>query len=55
MLEKSLERGWRVLLRCGSEHGLEALDALLWTCRDDGLPAARHRRRRRTPRASPST
>ena len=37
MLEKSLDRGWRVLLRCGSEAGLARLDALLWTCRPDAF------------------
>ena len=31
LLEKSLERGWRVLVRCGSEAGLAHLDAWLWT------------------------
>jgi DNA polymerase-3 subunit chi len=47
MLEKSLARGWRVILRCGSEPGLAQLDALLWTYRDDaflphGTAAAGH-------------
>lgn len=47
MLEKSLERGWRVILRCGSEPGLAQLDAVLWTYRDDaflphGTAAAGH-------------
>ncbi|WP_424931080.1 DNA polymerase III subunit chi [Amaricoccus macauensis] len=37
MLEKSLERGWRVVVRCGSKAGMEALDALLWTYRDDSF------------------
>jgi DNA polymerase-3 subunit chi len=31
MLERALARGWRVLVRCGSEAGLAALDAMLWT------------------------
>ncbi|HMR61928.1 DNA polymerase III subunit chi, partial [Amaricoccus sp.] len=26
LLEKSLARGWRVLLRCGTQEGLAALD-----------------------------
>ena len=33
MLERSLERGWRVLVRCGSEAGMAALDTALWTYR----------------------
>ena len=37
MLERSLARGWRVVLRCGSEAGMAALDAMLWTYRDDAF------------------
>ena len=37
LLEKSLERGWRVIVQAGSEERLEALDAHLWTYRDDGF------------------
>lgn len=37
MLEKSLQRGWRVLLRCGSQAGLAAIDAMLWTWREDSF------------------
>jgi DNA polymerase-3 subunit chi len=37
LLEKSLERGWRVLVRCGSEAGLAMLDRHLWTYRDDAF------------------
>jgi DNA polymerase-3 subunit chi len=37
LVEKSLERGWRVLLRCGTEAGVSSLDTLLWTYRDDGF------------------
>jgi len=37
MLEKSLARGWRVVLRCGTPGGLAALDAMLWTYRDDAF------------------
>ncbi len=37
LLERSLARGWRVVLRCGSEAGLAALDAMLWTYRDDAF------------------
>src|SRR5262245_19662041 len=36
LLEKSLERGWKVVVQGASEERLEALDAHLWTCRDDG-------------------
>lgn len=39
LIEKSLERGWRVLLRCGSEAGLAAIDAMLWSYRDDSFLA----------------
>lgn len=37
MLEKSLRRGWRVLLRCGSAHGLAQIDEMLWTYRADSF------------------
>jgi DNA polymerase-3 subunit chi len=37
LLERSLERGWRVIVRCGSEAGMAALDAALWTFRDDAF------------------
>lgn len=37
LLERSLARGWKVVLRCGSEAGLAAIDALLWTWRDDAF------------------
>jgi DNA polymerase-3 subunit chi len=47
MLERSLARGWRVIVRCGSESGMAQLDAQLWTHRDDaflphGTAAAGH-------------
>ena len=29
LLERSLARGWRVVLRCGSEAGMAGLDELL--------------------------
>ena len=35
LLERSLERGWRVVVQAASEERVEALDALLWTYRDD--------------------
>jgi DNA polymerase III subunit chi len=37
LLEKSLERGWRVAVQSSSEERIEALDALLWTYRDDSF------------------
>src|SRR5690349_3340106 len=37
LLEKSLARGWRVVVQGGSEERIEALDAHLWTFRDDGF------------------
>lgn len=39
LLEKSLERGWRAVVQAGSKERVEALDALLWTWRDDGFLA----------------
>ena len=42
LLEKCLERGWRALVRAGSSERLDALDARLWTYRDESfLPHAR--------------
>src|SRR4030088_2630148 len=41
LLEKSLERSWRVVVQSTSPERLEALDAHLWTYRDDSfLPHA---------------
>jgi DNA polymerase-3 subunit chi len=37
LLEKSLERGWRVVVQSSSEERIDALDAHLWTYRDDGF------------------
>ncbi|HUL88290.1 MAG TPA: DNA polymerase III subunit chi [Pseudolabrys sp.] len=37
LLEKSLERGWKVVVQGSSEERIEALDAHLWTYRDDGF------------------
>ena len=37
MLEKSLERGWKVIVQGASEERIDALDAHLWTYRDDGF------------------
>jgi DNA polymerase-3 subunit chi len=35
LLQKALERGWRVVVQAASEERVEALDAHLWTWRDD--------------------
>jgi DNA polymerase III subunit chi len=35
LLEKSLERGWRVAVQVASEERLEALDSHLWTYREE--------------------
>lgn len=37
LLEKTLERGWRAVVRSGSEERLEALDIALWTYRDESF------------------
>src|SRR5690242_21807038 len=37
LLQKSLERGWRVVVQASSDERVEALDAHLWTYRDDGF------------------
>jgi DNA polymerase-3 subunit chi len=37
LLEKTLERGWRAVVQAGGEERLEALDALLWTYRDESF------------------
>lgn len=37
LLEKSLERGWRVVVQAGSEEHADALDAHLWTYKDDSF------------------
>ena len=37
LLEKSYERGWRVVVQAGSDERVDALDAHLWTYRDDSF------------------
>ena len=37
LIEKSLERGWRVVVQAASEERVEALDAHLWVFRDDSF------------------
>ena len=44
LLEKSLERGWKVVVQSSSEERVDALAAHLWTYRDDGfLPHGTYR------------
>ncbi len=37
LLERSLTRGWRVVVQSSSEERVDALDAHLWTYRDDSF------------------
>ena len=37
LLQKSLERGWRVVVQASSDERVEALDAHLWNWRDDAF------------------
>jgi DNA polymerase III subunit chi len=37
LIERSLERGWRVVVQAGSQERVEALDAHLWTFREDSF------------------
>jgi DNA polymerase III subunit chi len=37
LLERSLERGWRVVVQAASDERVDALDAHLWTYKDDGF------------------
>ncbi|WP_224701975.1 DNA polymerase III subunit chi [Devosia aquimaris] len=37
LLEKTLERGWRAVVEVGSTERAQALDAHLWTYRDDSF------------------
>ena len=39
LLEKSLQRGWNVVVQSGTEERRDALDAHLWTWRDDSFLA----------------
>lgn len=44
LLETSLQRGWRVTVQSSNEERVEALDAHLWTWRDDAfLPHGTHK------------
>lgn len=37
LIEKSIERGWRVTIQAASEERADALDSHLWTYRDDSF------------------
>src|SRR5215210_4377462 len=37
LLEKSFERGWRVVVQAASDERIEGLDAHLWTYREDSF------------------
>jgi len=37
LLERALERGWRIVVQAASDERLDALDAHLWTYQDDGF------------------
>jgi DNA polymerase-3 subunit chi len=37
LLQKSLDRGWRVVVQASTDERMEALDAQLWTWRDDSF------------------
>jgi DNA polymerase-3 subunit chi len=37
LVEKTLERGWRAVVECGSRERAEAIDGVLWTFRDDSF------------------
>jgi DNA polymerase-3 subunit chi len=37
LIERSLERGWRVVVEAGSAERLQQLDEMLWTFRDDSF------------------
>ena len=37
LIEKSLARGWRVVVQAATDERVEALDAHLWTYRDDAF------------------
>ncbi len=39
LLERSLQRGWRVIVQTGTEERRDALDLHLWTYRDDSFLA----------------
>ena len=52
LLERSLERGWRAVVQTGTEERRDALDAHLWTFRDDSFLAHGDRPRAASPPTS---
>ena len=52
LLEKSLERGWKAVVQTGTEERRDALDAHLWTFRDDSFLPHAHRPRAASSRTS---
>ena len=37
LLEKTLERGWKAVIRCGSRETVARLDEVLWTYKDESF------------------
>lgn len=37
LVERTLERGWRAVIQAGTEERLDAIDALLWTWKDESF------------------
>ncbi len=37
LLERSLERGWRAVVRCGTQETVERLNDVLWTYNDEAF------------------
>lgn len=37
LLEKTLARGWRAVVKCGSRAGVDRIDEALWTYADDSF------------------
>ena len=37
LVERTVDRGWRAVVQAGTKERLEAIDALLWTYRDDSF------------------
>lgn len=37
LVERSMQRGWKVVVQAGSQERVEALDTLLWTYRDEAF------------------
>jgi len=39
LIERTLERGWRAVIQAGGQERIDALDALLWTYKDNSFLA----------------